>query len=245
MAYNVIPTLAGLAALAAALADEADLVIAQMVVGDGNGAVVTPVETQTTLVNLRATVPIIGVTRSGNTASFSAELGVDVGPFWIREAGLLDATGTLLFVGSVPASEKLTPVQNAYDEWTLILDAIVSGAAQISLQPPPGSLISIADMLRAPWLSVEGMTLTAPPAEPLPGAVYRVPPGATGAWSGHTHELTQWNGTIWVFKAVPVTHVVGDASTGRFWERTATGWAERWIPRNKVSRAHLLLSGCM
>lgn len=243
--FNAMPTLAGQAAQAAALANEGPIVIAEMVVGDGNGSAVTPVETQTTLVNPRAIVPIFAVTRDGNIATFDAVLGTAVGPFHIREAGLLDENGVLLFVASVPETEKLTPAQGVYDELKLGLQVIVSEEAQVTLQPPPGSLISIADMLRAPWLSVESVTLTAPPAEPIPGAVYRLGAAPTGAWAGHAYELTQWNGTVWVFKAVPITHVVGEATTGRFWERTATGWAERWMPRNRVSRAHFHFFGCM
>lgn len=243
--FQAIPTLAGQAAIAAAINDEGDLTIAEMVVGDGNGAATTPLETQGALVNQRSVIPISSSVRDGNKVVFEAVLGEAIGPFTIREAGLLDPNGLLLFVASIAPIEKLSPAQGVSHELTLGVEVIVSDTANVSLQPPPGSLISIADMLRAPWMSVESMTLTTPPTEPIAGATYRVPPSATGAWVGHTHELTQWNGSVWVFKAVPTTHVVGEVSTGRFWERTASGWAERWIARNRVSRAHLHFSGCM
>jgi hypothetical protein len=239
--FQVIPTLAGQAALAAALANTASLTIAQMVIGDGNGAPITPIETQTNLVNLRHTQAIGAVTRVANVATFEATFGSAVGPFTIREAGLLDNTGTLLFVGSIPATEKLTPAQNAFDSLTIGLQVIVSDTADVTLQPPPGDLISIADMLRAPWMSVESMTITTPPGSPVAGATYRVPPGATGAWSGRTHELTQWNGSQWVFKAVPTTHQVAEISTGSLWRRTSTGWK----PVNKTGPAYLHFYGCM
>lgn len=243
--FIAIPTLAGQSAIAAAVAGQGDLVIAEMVVGDGNGSPVIPLETQTALVNPRAIVPISAVTRDANMATFDAELGPSVGPFTIREIGLLDADGVLLFVASCPTTEKLTPAQGAYDSLTLGLQVIVSDTAQVTLQPPPGSLISIADMLRAPWLSVESVSLTAPPSNPVPGAVYRLPPAPTGAWSGHANELAQWTGVAWVFKAVPLTHLIGDAANRQFWERTPSGWARRFVPPVRVTRARLHFHGCM
>lgn len=46
---------------------------------------------------------------------------------------------------------------------------------------------------------VESRTLAAPPSSPLPGDAYIVPTGASGAWAGHTHQVTAWQSGAWMF----------------------------------------------
>lgn len=244
MAYFAIPTLAGQAALAAALNDEGDIVIAEMVVGDGNGNTTTPLETQTQLVNLVTTVPITSAVRDGNKVTFDAEIDENTGGWTIREAGLLDEDGVLLFVCSVPATLKLTTAENAFDVLTLGMTVVISDTANVILQPPPESLVSIAEMIRAPFITVDSATTSAPPGSPADDNCYLVPVGATGAWAGNANNLAQWNGTAWVFKIVPVTHVVGVADTGKHLKRTADGWVEIFLPSFKTARANLLFIGC-
>jgi hypothetical protein len=215
-----------------------------MVIGDGNGAATTPLETQTGLVHAVATVPITSVVRDGNKVTIDAVLDTNTGGWTIREAGVLDEDGQLLFVASVPETEKLTEALGAFDELTLGLIVIVSETAQITLSPLPGSLISIAQLLRAPWITVDSMTVTAPPGAPTEGMTYLVPSGATGAWVGRTHEIVQWNGIGWVFKSVPVTHLIAAADTGKYFARTASGWQEVFLPRVRVDEAALLFFGC-
>lgn len=243
MAFFAIPTLAGQAALAAALNGEGDLTISEMVVGDGNGAATTPLETQTQLVGLRATVPIATSARDGNKVTFEAVLNENIGGFTIREAGLLDVDGVLLFVASHPATDKLTTADNAYDVLTIGMTVIVSDTATVVLQPPAASLVSIGDMIRAPFITVDSATTTAPPANPADDNCFLVPTGATGAWAGQAHRLAQWNGSAWVFKSVMPTHVVGVADTGKHLKRTSTGWVEVFFPTFKTSRAALLFYG--
>lgn len=224
MSVFAIPTLAGQAALAAALDGGPPITIAEMVVGDGNGHPITPVENMTNLVNIRATVPISTSVRVGNIVTFSGVVDENIGGFTIREYGLLDDDGILLFVGSLQATEKLTTAENTYDVLTLEMQVIISDTATVLLQPPPGSLVSIADMIRAPFITVDRADVSAPPSSPSNDATYLVPSGATGAWVGHDHSLAQWNGSAWVFKIVPVTHLVGVANTGLYLRRTSDGW---------------------
>src|SRR5690606_18937872 len=98
MAFTAIPTLAGQAAIIAAIDpdDPVDLVLAEMVVGDGNGNPITPVETMTQLVNQRAVVPLAAVSRDGNKMTIDAILDETVGGFTIREVGILDTNGALM-----------------------------------------------------------------------------------------------------------------------------------------------------
>ncbi|WP_335949709.1 DUF2793 domain-containing protein [Salipiger bermudensis] len=46
-------------------------------------------------------------------------------------------------------------------------------------------------------LAVQSRNQIEPPADPVPGARYIVPPGATGAWSGQEGMLTLWDGSAW------------------------------------------------
>jgi hypothetical protein len=53
-------------------------------------------------------------------------------------------------------------------------------------------------------LSVIDRDLTAPPASPLDGDRYLVPPAATGAWSGRTNQIAVRIGGAWEFHAPKV-----------------------------------------
>lgn len=62
--------------------------------------------------------------------------------------------------------------------------------------------------------SVISTTTTAPPVTPSNGDRYMVPPGASGAWAGHTGELAEWDEDegAWVFTEIPegTIYYVGD-----------------------------------
>lgn len=240
-----IPTNAGLAAIAASIDPEnpVPLTVASICVGDGNGAPVTPLQTQTGLVNLRATRPLTGVVRNGNFATFRAFFDENVGPFTIREMGLLDDNSVLLAVASSPETEKLTTNESVLDTLDLALTLVLSATAQVTLLPPPGSQVSIAQFLRAPWMTVDSAR-TSPPVGPVDGQCHRVLPGATGAFAGQAHALAQWQGSAWVFKDVPVSSLISEADTGRMFARTLTGWEERFLPKHKITPARLLQYGC-
>ena len=47
--------------------------------------------------------------------------------------------------------------------------------------------------------AVISRTITAPPGSPSIGAIYIVPSGATGAWSGQTNKVAYYNGSTWEF----------------------------------------------
>lgn len=51
--------------------------------------------------------------------------------------------------------------------------------------------------------AVNSATITAPPGSPAVGDTYRVPPGATGAWSGQQEKLAIWVGAWRFIEAVP------------------------------------------
>jgi hypothetical protein len=47
--------------------------------------------------------------------------------------------------------------------------------------------------------AVESRSLTAPPAMPLEGEAWLVPPAATGAWAGHGDEIAAFQSGAWMF----------------------------------------------
>lgn len=139
MTYFAIPTLAGQAAIAAAIAGTAALSIDDIVVGDGNGSPITPLETMTALVNTRATIPVQSATRAGNEVTITGILDEDTGGWTIREVGVLDGDGVLLFVASVPPTYKGTVLEGVNDVLTLGVRVVVSDTAQIALTLNPSA----------------------------------------------------------------------------------------------------------
>ncbi|MDT3427691.1 hypothetical protein J2Z22_003254 [Paenibacillus forsythiae] len=55
-----------------------------------------------------------------------------------------------------------------------------------------------------PQASVKDQNLTAPPGSPAEGDRYIIPAGATGAWSGKTNQIAEYQSAAWIFY-VPVT----------------------------------------
>lgn len=47
--------------------------------------------------------------------------------------------------------------------------------------------------------AVESRSLTTPPLSPMAGESYLVPPGATGAWTGHFDEVASFQSGAWLF----------------------------------------------
>lgn len=241
MAFEAIPTLLGQAALADAVAGVAPLDLANMIVGDGNGSPTTPVETQTALVNLRATIPLQTVARDIDNPSrvnIDAVIDENTGGWTIREAGILDSDGQLLFVASVPATQKQTLAENVEDILTLGLYVVISASANITIAisestwATQGFVLSqleswrthVAQPLRPYFIAVDSITEQAP-AVPAPGATCVVPVSAIGVWAGQDGKLAQYRGnTGWVFAVAPIGTMVAAGAQGTLWRLLASGW---------------------
>jgi phage-related tail fiber protein len=241
MAFMAIPTLAGQAAITAALDpnNTVAITISKMVVGDGNGSETTPLETQTDLVNERAEVPITEFTRADNKMTIDAILDETIGTFTIREAGIVDDNGTLLFVASIPATEKVTGVTSVVDILTLGLVVVVADTAQVSINVDGVTYAthdyvnSVVDALRTnithplrPYhIAINSAALSAPPESPTPGDTYLVATDPTDAWAGHAGKLAQYIGSEeWVFATLPDGMVVADAATGLILQKAGSTW---------------------
>jgi hypothetical protein len=77
----------------------------------------------------------------------------------------------------------------------LTLPFIMPGQAQKHITH--NEAIQALDALVQPV--VESRSVAAPPAAPIAGEAWLVPPGATGAWSGHTSQIAAWQSDAWSF----------------------------------------------
>lgn len=247
--YLAIPTLAGQAAMmAAAMPDPTPMVISELVVGDGGGFPTVPLETQTALVNQRAVVPVSAVERDQNKMTIDGILDEVTGGWTVREIGILDADGILLFVASVPPTDKATTAENVEDVLTLGVVVVISDTAQVLLSVEGltyathdyvnNAILNLRTNIKTPLrpyhLAVKSMALAAPPVAPSMGDAYIVAADPTGAWLGKAGQLTQFVGSgTWVFVDCPNGHLVGDEATGHLYQKIGGVWAIA-VPRNST-----------
>lgn len=126
MEYRMIITNLGRAKIAAALANNSQLNLSEMSVGDGAGVAVEPSETQTALVREVYRAGINSLTLDPvNPAYAVAELVIptSVGGWTMREMGVWDNAGNLVAVGNVAPSYK--PVAEEGSTREMILRAII------------------------------------------------------------------------------------------------------------------------
>lgn len=138
MSFFTVHTKAGLGALYAALQTGNPVTVAEVAVGDGGGAAVTPEQSQSTLVNevYRAAVNrVFKPDPTGQPSMYAVELviPVTVGGFTIREVGAYDDDGTLIAVGSLPETYKAVAADGAFGDTVVRLHFQALNADQITL----------------------------------------------------------------------------------------------------------------
>lgn len=238
--YFSVVTLSGQAKVADAIAGGAAVNIIELSVGDGNGAAVTPLETQAALVHEVWRGAVASCSRDPLNPTHvivQALIPVGAGPFTVRELALWTSDGQCFAVMNSPEIVKTTAAQGATQDVTVSFRIVVDTAANITVTVDPAQLISVSGLLRAPHIAVDGF-VAGPPADPDVGDLYVVSAAPTGAFVGLAHKFVQWNGTVWVNAVACKETIVGDGSTGRYWRRTATGWDEIyldiWIKQDMV-----------
>lgn len=243
--YNAIPTLAGLAAIAAASGpDPVEMVLTDFVVGDGNGNTITPLQTMTSLVNQVYTMPISDYVVEGVLHKIEGTIPLEAGGFTIREIGLKDENGVLMFVAGYPTTQKLLPTEGGYDELYVGLDVAFSPSANITITITGPTYTTVdqvntivnakrTDITTPLWpylISVISMAVASPPGSPAPGDPYIIPADATGAWAGKAGQLAQYIGASeWKYRSLPAAFVVSDANTGLIYQRRLTP-TPAWVP---------------
>ncbi|MFK0666567.1 phage tail protein, partial [Aeromonas salmonicida] len=143
--YFAIPTDAGQAKIANALALGIPLKITHMAVGDGNGQPVTPNAAQTALIRENRRAPLNTLFQDPlNQAQLVAEqiIPEDVGNWWIREVGLFSEDGTLIAVANCPDTYKPLLSSGAGRTQVIRLVLIVSDTSAVELKIDPSVVLA-------------------------------------------------------------------------------------------------------
>lgn len=150
--YYAILTAVGEAKLANATALGTKLQLSKMAVGDGNGALPTPVRTQTALVRetYRADLNELKVDPI-NESQIIAELVIPEteGGYWLREMGIYDAAGDLFAVANCPPSYKPQMAEGSGRTQVLRMVLIVSSTAAVQLKIDPSVVLATRDYVDA------------------------------------------------------------------------------------------------
>ena len=142
---STILTNTGLAKIAAALAANSSVPLDKIAIGDGSGSPVTPVATQTALVHEVYRQSINSLRQDPNYANvLIAEVTIpaSVGPWTMREVGLIDTTGALIAVGSTQVTEKPDPSGGSASTIIVRMAIKVSDASAVSLTIDPSTVIA-------------------------------------------------------------------------------------------------------
>lgn len=225
--YFSVVTLAGQQKIAESVAGGAAINITHLAVGDGNGLPTAPAVGATSLVHEVWRGSVTSAVRdpvNPTQVIVTATVPLAVGPFSIREAAIVTSDGALFAIANYPETYKPSPVEGTASEIVIEFVVVIDTAASVAITISPSSMIPAHLLLRQPFISVDSVTATAPPASPTLGALHVVPPDASGAWAGHTHHLAQWTGSEWVFVDAPERTVIGVIDQGIYMRRTPTGW---------------------
>lgn len=154
--YFAIPTNAGQAKIANAIALGVPLKITHMAVGDGNGQPVTPNAAQTALVRERRRAPINTLFQyPTNQSQLVAEqiIPENVGDWWIREAGIFSEDGTLIAIANTPDTYKPLLSSGAGRTQVIRIVLIVSDTSAVELKIDPAVVLAtrkfVDDLLAA------------------------------------------------------------------------------------------------
>ncbi|AUY08137.1 phage tail protein [Aeromonas sp. ASNIH2] len=143
--YFAIPTDAGQAKIANALALGVPLKITHMAVGDGNGQPVTPNAAQTALVREKRRAPINTLFQDPtNQSQLVAEqiIPENVGDWWIREAGIFSEDGTLIAIANTPDTYKPLLSSGAGRTQVIRIVLIVSDTSAVELKIDPAVVLA-------------------------------------------------------------------------------------------------------
>lgn len=217
----------GRAKEAAALASGTAIVITHIAIGDGT---TVPSGGETALYNEVARKAISGhgtVVGAANTAYFDIFLAAADGPYTIREAGLYDDVGDLIAIARYdPPISKPVPSSGQTVEGTVRLQVAFSNIANVTIVVDPSFTVPLQRLSRLPWLPVNSMSVTAPPASPAIGDAYLVPTGATGSWAGQSGKIAEYTVAGWGIIAAPDGHGIS-LPDGRVFEKVAGTYIEK------------------
>lgn len=137
--YYSLTTNACDTAVAAAFAAGAQVAFTQLAVGDSGGAYYEPTKTQAALVGEKWRGTAVVAQDAGNPKRVivTAMIPASVGGFQVREAGVFDASGTLMVISKQPLSDKVAPSSGASKDMALriYVDVVEAGVVSITVDP--------------------------------------------------------------------------------------------------------------
>ncbi|MER2603606.1 MAG: phage tail protein [Candidatus Competibacter phosphatis] len=211
--------------------------LAAFAVGDANGVPYDPNPAQAALVGerWRGAIASVGALGAG-TFVIECVLPANLNDgnnrpsygFNVAELGIYDATGALFAVARLGNGYKPSPASGQAEDITFEVQITVANANAVTVLVDPNSAIHIGRLSRLGWITVEDVR-DAPPLAPAMGVTFAIAAAPTGAWAGHAGEIAQWLGDRWVFKAVPLGHIVNDTSKlitdpARYMHKVIGGW---------------------
>lgn len=140
-----LPTNTGAAKLAYAMANNLTVQISHMAIGDGNGAVVNPTAAATGLVREVHRAQLNQLYQHPDNPNWLvAELVIpaEVGGWTIREIGLYDVDGDLIFVGNHAEQYKPVQSQGSDETKTVRMVILVSSLAAVTLRTDPTTVMA-------------------------------------------------------------------------------------------------------
>ena len=140
-----LPTNTGAAKLSYAMANNLTVQISHMAIGDGNGAVVNPTAAATGLVREVHRAQLNQLYQHPDNPNWLvAELVIpaEVGGWTIREIGLYDVAGDLIFVGNHAEQYKPVQSQGSDETKTVRMVILVSSVAAVTLKTDPSTVMA-------------------------------------------------------------------------------------------------------
>lgn len=140
-----LPTNTGAAKLSYAMANNLTVQISHMAIGDGNGAVVNPTAAATGLVREVHRAQLNQLYQHPDNPNWLvAELVIpaEVGGWTIREIGLYDVAGDLIFVGNHAEQYKPVQSQGSDETKTIRMVILVSSLAAVTLRTDPTTVMA-------------------------------------------------------------------------------------------------------
>lgn len=146
-----LPTNVGAAKLAYALANQLTVNISHMAIGDGNGAPVNPTSAATALVREVHRAQLNQLYQHQDNANWLVAelvLPAEVGGWTIREIGLYDVDGELIFVGNHAEQYKPIQSQGSDETKTVRMVILVSSVAAVTLKTDPTTVMATVDYVQ-------------------------------------------------------------------------------------------------
>ena len=231
--YYGLVTTKGIEKLRAAAAGTAPLTLSHMAFGDGNGQETAPNAEAVNLINERYRAPLSDKRPHPTNVSIlyvEAIIPSGIGGWTLREAGIYDTDGDLIVIAKTPAMDVALLSEGASTEGLVRLPIVFESVSDIEFLIDPTVLLAtqswvIERLIHRPFIVINSITVKAPPVSPDAHALYVVPVGATGAWTGKDNQLAYWLGT-WIFKESEKSKVVGASDSGKYYKFTGLKWIE-------------------